>query len=98
MGGFGRKYVSRRLLALIEGEIAAAMTAMRQVGVCSQGGADALTIFHQLVFDEWASGSLNAPAVRITVDEKRTVPRFSTHNEADMERLRGEHRSRMHQL
>ena len=33
MGEFLRKYVSRRLLALSEGEIAALMTAMRQLGV-----------------------------------------------------------------
>ena len=40
MGEFLRKYVSRRLLALSEGEIAALMTAMRRVGVGSQGGAE----------------------------------------------------------
>ena len=31
--------------------------------------AEALAIFHQLICDEWASGSLNAPVVRIKVDE-----------------------------
>ena len=41
MGEFLRKYVSRRLLALSEGEIAALTTAMRQLGVASQGGAEA---------------------------------------------------------
>ena len=45
MGEFLRKYVSRRLLALSEGEIAALTTAMRQLGVGSQGSAEALTIF-----------------------------------------------------
>ena len=35
-----------------ESEIAALMTAMRQVGVGWQG-REALTIFHQLIFDEW---------------------------------------------
>ena len=39
MGEFLRKYVSRRLLTLSEGEIAALMTAMRYLGVGSQGGA-----------------------------------------------------------
>ena len=34
---FLRKYVSRRLLALTEGEIAALTTAMRKLGVGSQG-------------------------------------------------------------
>ena len=42
-----KKCVSRRLLALSEGEIAAFMTATRQVGVGSQGGAWILAIFHQ---------------------------------------------------
>ena len=43
MGEFVRKYVSRRLLALREGEIAALMTAMREDGVGSQEGAEALS-------------------------------------------------------
>ena len=46
MGEFLRKYVSRRLLALSEGEIAALTTSMRQVGVGAPGGAVALAIFH----------------------------------------------------
>ena len=45
-----------------EGEIAALTTTMRQVGDGSQGGAEALAIFHQLVFDEWMA--------RIKVGEK----------------------------
>ena len=65
------KYVSRRLLALSEGEIAALVTAVRQLGVGSQGGAEALAIFHHLIYDEWASGSLDTPLVRIKVDEKK---------------------------
>ena len=59
-----RKYVSRRLLALSEGKIAALTTAMRQLGV------EGLTIFHQLINDEWASGSLTEPLARIKVDEE----------------------------
>ena len=43
MGVFSRKYVSRRLLALSEGEIAALTTWMRQIGVGTPGGAEALT-------------------------------------------------------
>ena len=43
-----RKYVSRRLVALNEGEIAVLMTAMRPVGEDSQGGGEALVIL-----DEW---------------------------------------------
>ena len=65
---FVRKYVSRRLLALSEGEIAALTTAMRQLGVGSQGGGEVLAIFHQLIFDEWTSGTLDTPLCRIKVD------------------------------
>ena len=65
-----RKYVSRHLPALSEGEIASLTTAMRQLVVGSQGGAEALAIFHQLIYDEWASGSLVTPLARIKVDEK----------------------------
>ena len=46
------------------------MTAMRQLGVGSQGGAEAFVFFHQLIYDEWATRSLNAPLARIEVDEK----------------------------
>ena len=70
MREFLRKYVSRRLLALSEGEIAALMTAVRQLGVGSQGGAEAVVMLHQLIYDEWASGSLDTPLARIKVDEK----------------------------
>ena len=70
MGEFLRKYVSRRLLALGEGEIAAIATAIRQLGVGSQGGVEALAIFHQLINDERASGSPNEPPARIKVDGK----------------------------
>ena len=38
---------------------------MRHVG--SQGGVEALAIFHQLVFDEWTSGTLDTPLGRIKV-------------------------------
>ena len=44
---------------------------MRQLGVGSQGGAEALAIFHQLLHDEWAAGSLTEPLVRFKVDGKR---------------------------
>ena len=47
MREFLRKHLSRRLLALSEGEIAALTAAMRQLGVGSQGEAEALARFHQ---------------------------------------------------
>ena len=65
MGEFVRKYGSRWLSALSAREI----KAMRQVGVGSQGGTEAPAIFHQLIFYECATGSLNAPSTRIIVDK-----------------------------
>ena len=49
------------LQALNEGEIAALTAAMRQLGVGSQGGTEAL---------KWASRTLDTPLARIKVDEK----------------------------
>ena len=79
MGEFLRKYVSRRLCAVSE-EIAALKTAMRQLGVGSQGAAEAHAIFHQLIYEEWASGFLNEPQARIKVDEKKLL--LPKHTEA----------------
>ena len=70
MGEFLRKYVLRRLLAFSEGEIAALISSMRQIGVRIPGGAEALAIFHQLLYGEWMTGSLSGPLARIKVDEK----------------------------
>ena len=42
---------------------------MRQLGVGSQGGTEALAVFHQLIFDEWTSGTLGTP-LALKVDEK----------------------------
>ena len=49
------------------------MTATRQLGVGSQDGAEALAIHHQLIYDERAAGSLNAPLARINIDEKMAL-------------------------
>ena len=70
VGEFLRKCVSRRLLALSEGEIAAPTTTMRQIQVGTPGGAEALATHHQLLYDEWMTGSLSGPLARIKVDEK----------------------------
>ena len=43
---------------------------MRQIGVGTPGGAGALAIFRQLLFDEWMAGSISGPLARIKVDEK----------------------------
>ena len=68
-GEFLRKYVSRRLLALGDGEIAVLMPAMRQLGASPPGGAESLAIFHQLIFDERLTGSIADPLARVSVDE-----------------------------
>ena len=45
---------------------------MRQIGVGTPGGAEplALAIFHQLLCDEWMTGSLREPLARTKVDER----------------------------
>eukprot|EP00973_Karenia_brevis_P018306 2512919-Karenia_brevis.AAC.1 len=70
MGEFMRKYVSRRLHSLNESDMSKTMAAMRQLGVGVKGGAEALAIFHQLLYDMWSEGSLSRPMARIKVDEK----------------------------
>ena len=50
--------LSRLLLALSEGEVAALATSMRQIGMDTPSGAEALAIIHQLLYDEWTTGSL----------------------------------------
>ena len=44
--------VLAEILALSEGEIAALTTAMRQIGVGTRGGAEALAIIYQVLYDE----------------------------------------------
>ena len=56
----------------------------------SQGGVEALAVFHRLIFDEWLAGSLETPLARIGVDE--------AHRDDDAQRLQFEDRRRMHRL
>jgi hypothetical protein len=70
MGEFLRKWVSRRLLLLQKGDINKVMAAMRQLGVGMSGGAEALAIFQQLLYELWKSGGLQRPLARVKVDEK----------------------------
>ena len=72
----GRVPAEIRLAAtfgLSEGEIAALTSPMRQIGVGTPGGAEALAIFHQLLYDEWMTGSLSGPLARIKVGEKNCL-------------------------
>ena len=55
-----------------EGKIAALVPAM-QLGVGFQSGVEALASLYQLIYDKWASGSLNAPLTRIQIDEKNVL-------------------------
>jgi broad specificity phosphatase PhoE len=57
-------------LELNVADIEVVMPAMRQLGVRSLGGAEALAIFQQCVYDLWKSGSLARPLARIKIDEK----------------------------
>ena len=41
-----------------------------QCGVGSQGGAEALAIFNELIFGRWAPGPLDLPLARIEVDKR----------------------------
>ena len=69
-----REHVSRRLLAPSEErEIAAMTTSMRQIGVGSPGGAEALAIFHQLLYNEWMTDALSGSLARIKVDERKVL-------------------------
>ena len=69
-GRIRRKYVSRRLLALSEGDIAALTVAMRQIEVGTEGGFEAFFMLRPLLYDEWTAGTIVTPLARITVDEK----------------------------
>ena len=70
MGEFVRKSVSRRLLAINSSDAARTLTAMRQLGVGVAGGAEALAIFHQLLYESWKAGLLPVAVARIKVDEE----------------------------
>ena len=62
-----------KTLTLSEEKVAALTTSMRQVGVGAPGGAEALAIFHQLLYDEWMTGSLSGPLARIEADKKKLL-------------------------
>ena len=65
MGEFLRKYVSRRLLALSDREIAVLTTSMRQIGVGTPGWRG-----HLSSAPPGREGSLGGPLARIQVDQK----------------------------
>ena len=56
MGEFVRKWVSKRLQKAQAGDIGKLAASMRQLGVGTSGGAEALALFHQAVYDVWKGG------------------------------------------
>ncbi len=76
MGEFLRKWVSRRLQALNSNDTGKVMTAMRQLGVGTAGGAEALAIFQQLIYELWKAGDLTRPLARVKVDETNCFGRL----------------------
>ena len=86
MGEFLRTYVSIRLPALSESEIAALTAAMRQLGVGSEVGAEALASLHQLIFDEWTSGTPDTPLARYCPTYKRSTSPTLTLEQSETKR------------
>ena len=76
MGEFMRKYVSRRLRSVNHQDEKKIMQAMRQIGVGTSGGAEALAIFHQVLYEVWQAGGLAKPLARVKIDEKNCFGSF----------------------
>ena len=57
-------------MQLNKADIGRVMTAMRQLGVGTPGGAEALATFHQLLYEAWRDGQLPSALARIKIDEK----------------------------
>ena len=70
IGEFLRRLTSKRLLVLHKADSGRLMQAMRQIGVGTLGGAEALAILHQLLHDIWAEEELPGPVARIKIDER----------------------------
>ena len=69
-GWWAHKAVLCGNMSLSEGEFSAMTTSMRQIGVGTPGGAEALAIFHQLLYDERITGACSVSLARFKVDEK----------------------------
>ena len=68
MGEFLRKWACRRLLQVAKPDIGKVIWTMRQLGVGAPG-AEALALFHQLLYEAWAGGQLHRALARIKIDE-----------------------------
>ena len=70
IGEWLRRWVSRRLLKINKADIECVTGAMRQLGVGTPGGAEALAIFQQCLHDLWRAGGVETPLARIKIDER----------------------------
>ena len=61
------------MLQAAKPDIGRIMWAMRQLGVGAPGGAEALALFHQLLYKAWTEGQLIRSLARIKVGEKKTA-------------------------
>lgn len=77
IGEFLRRWVSKRLLQLNKCDISKVMVSMRQLGVGTSGGAEALATFHQLIYELWHRGELPGPLARVKIDEKNCFGRLT---------------------
>ena len=68
--------MSRKLRMINARDESRIMQAMRQIGVGTVGGAEALAIFHQLLYDAWADGGLSRFLARVKIDEKNCFGSF----------------------
>ena len=76
MGEWLRRWVSRRNLALNKADIEKVTVAMRQLGVGTVGGAEALALFQQVVYELWKEGRLERPLARVKIDETNCFGRL----------------------
>ncbi len=76
MGEWLRRWVSRRNLALNKADIEKVTVAMRQLGVGTAGGAEALALFQQVVYELWKEGRLERPLARVKIDETNCFGRL----------------------
>ena len=65
-----RKWACRRVLQVAKPDIGKVMWSMRQLGVTAPQGAEALALFHQLLYEAWADGQLPRFPARIKIHEK----------------------------
>ena len=73
MGEFLRKWVSRRLLKMNSNDIAKVMSAMRQYGNGADGGAEAIAMFQQLLYESWRDRELPQMLARVKIDETKLL-------------------------